>query len=107
MHNFVKVLFVLNPWMYCTMSLEGGKIQCATFFCGPQKAGRGLILEESFRVILSSLVMPKGILVKIQYSWMQNENTIHRFNKIIFIFLVWAASKLLIDIVQNHLFYLK
>ena len=43
-YNVIKVLCVLlNQQMYCIMSLEGRKIRCVAFLCGPQKAGRGLI----------------------------------------------------------------
>ena len=36
------------------MSLEGGKIRCMALLYGPRKVGRGLMYEESFRVILPS-----------------------------------------------------
>lgn len=32
-------------------------------------------------------------MTKIQYSWMQNEKTIHKVYNIIFNFLVWAVPK--------------
>ena len=52
-YDFFKMLCVsVNQSVYCMISLEDGKIRCVALLYGPWKAGRRLIYEEPFRVIL-------------------------------------------------------